>query len=144
VAEPQPGFVANEGDPNQLPRGEALTLNENTNVEAPEPLDIADQPTEEAPPAEAAPESGPLEGEDDLGPAGAADFDPLFQPMTDEEEFLTGPTTRPDEAQFVGSGVQRGLPPTVRRRLAQLQEAASDPEASPELRALVAYLIRSA
>jgi len=141
MAEPQPGFTANEGDPNQLPRGEALLLNENTNVQAPEPLDIADQPTEEAPPEAPA---GPLDGEDDLSPAGAADFDPLFQPMTDEEEFLTAPTARPGEAQFVGSEVQRGVPANVRRRLEHLQEAASDPDASPQLRALVAYLIRSA
>ena len=130
MAEPNPGFEANEGDPNQLPRGAAEAANEGTNVTAQEPLAV-----DTATPAE-----------EDLTPedlATPADFEPQYVPETDDEEFLAGPTERPDEAQFVGANPPQGQSQTVRRHLSLLQEAASAPGASAQLQALVSYLIRT-
>ncbi len=139
MAEVQPGFTANEGSPNQLPRGEATALNEGTNVVAPDPIQAAVSLTApEGMPAETAPaEDVPVE------PATPQDFLPDYQPQTDEEAFLTGPTMRPDEAQTAGTAPRRGLAPVVSRNLSLLQQAAAGPNASPELRALVQFLLRN-
>lgn len=141
---PETGYVANEGSAEQLPRGEAAALNENTDIQAQEPLDVA-------PPAEAAPEAAPAEaapapedGAEDMLPAEAADYEPLYEPQSEDEAFLVGPSARPDEAQWVGATSKRTLPEAVRRHLGPLQEAAAMPGASPELVALVKYLLRQA
>lgn len=139
MAQPDPGYTANEGSPNQLPRGEATALNEGTNVVAPDPIQAAVALTEpEGMPQEVAPEDDvPVE------PAAPEDFLPDYEPSTEEEAFLTGPTMRPDEAQTAGSAPRRGLAPVVRRNLGILQQAAAGPNASPELRALVQFLLRN-
>ena len=133
MAEPNPGFQASEGSPEQLPRGAAEAANEGTNVVAQEPLVLDQEPVEQ--------------GAEELAPedmATEADFDPQYVPSTDDEKFLTRPTERPDEGQFVGAAMPRGQSPTVRRHLSLLQEAASAPGASAQLKALVSYLIRTA
>ena len=140
MAEPNPGYQASEGTPNQLPRGAAEAANEGTNVVAPDPIQAAvaltapDGMPEPAAPAE---EDVPTE------PATPEDFLPDFQPATEDEAFLTGPTMRPDEAQTVGTTPRRGLAPNVKRNLGLLQQAAALPNASPELRALVQFLLRN-
>lgn len=147
----QTDFAANEGSPEQLPRGAAEAVNENTNVQAPEPVAV---PAPEAP-AEATgttetPASGgdgtqgPEDGSEDLLPAEAADFEPQFEPASEDEAFITSPTGRPDEAQWVGVQARRTLPGAVSRHLPTLQEAAAMPGASPELVSLVQYLLRQA
>ena len=133
-------FQAGEGGPDQLPRGAAEAANEGTNVVAPDPITAAVSLTEEEamPTEEVAPEEDvPVE------PASPQDFLPDFEPATEDEEFLTGPTMRPDEAQTVGTTPRRGLAPNVRRNLTLLQQAAASPTASAELRALVQYLLRN-
>lgn len=142
-------FTAGEGGPEQLPRGSATELNQNTDVQAPEGLDVAPAPeaAPEAAPAETVEEAPDLEmaqedGSEDLQPAEAADFEPLYEPQSEDEEFLIGPSGRPDEAQWVGANDRRVLPAAVRRHIGPLQEAAAMPGASPELIALVQYLLR--
>ena len=131
MAEVNPGFQANEGSPDQLPRGAAEAANAGTDVEAPAPIETP------APAPEAAPEApGPV--------ATPADFEPQYTPETDDDKFLVGPSERPDEASWVGANPPRGQSPAVRRNLNLLQEAASVPGASAELQALVSYLIRTA
>ena len=139
MAQVNPGYQAVEGDPNQLPRGEATRLNESTDVEAPAPLDITTGADEAAPPV-AEVEEEPL-GPDDL--ADAADFNPEgYVPLDEDEEYLVGPTMRPDEDQAVGAQYPTPLSNRLRLNLPALQAAASEPGASPELIALVALLLR--
>ena len=139
MAEPQPGYTANEGSPNQLPRGEATDLNEGTNIVAPDPIQAAVSLT--AP--EGMPEPAPPEEDVPVEPAAPEDFLPDFEPATEDEAFLTSPTLRPDEAQTVGTTPRRGLAPVVKRNIGLLQQAAALPNASPELRALVQFLLRN-
>lgn len=140
MAEPTPGFQASEGSPEQLPRGAAAAANEGTNVVAPDPIEAAVSLTEEE--AMPAPEAAPEE-DVPVEPATPQDFLPEFQAETEDEAFLTSPTLRPDEAQTVGTAPQRALAPNVRRNLGLLQQAAASPTASPQLRALVQYLLRN-
>ena len=140
---------ASEGSPEQLPRGAATQLNENTNLQAPEPVALSQGPVEatgatETPAGGGDGTQGPEEGSEDLQPAEAADYEPLFEPGSEDEEFITSPTSRPDEAQWVGAQSKRTLPQAVRRHLGPLQEAAAMPGASPELVSLVKYLLRQA
>jgi hypothetical protein len=116
-------YQANQGTPEQLPSGAATTLNEAN----PQPSDQG----QAAAPAE------------ELQPAAPADYEPQFQPATDDEDFLTGPTTHPDEAVTAGTMSQNVVPGHVRGQLTRLQEAANAPGASTELKALVAYLLRT-
>jgi hypothetical protein len=116
-------FQANQGTPEQLPQGAATQLNEAN----PQP---ADQGQATAPAEE-------------IQPAQPADYEPQYQPATDDEEFLTGPTTRPDEDVTAGAVMGDRVPPHVRSQLPALQAAADAPGASAELQALVSYLSRN-
>lgn len=139
----EPNYQANEGTPEQLPRGAADALNENTNVVPPDQVEatpVADAPGEEE-------QSGSPQidsGEADLEPAGQADYTPLYEPVTEDEQFILGPTMRPDEAQFVGTENPSPISPKVRIQLPILQRAAEEPGASDELKLLVDYLLRNA
>ncbi len=143
MADPQPGFTANEGSPDQLPRGEAAALNDGTNVVAPDPLALA-PPAAEAQATSEGQTAQALAGAEDLAPAQPADYQPIFEPGSEGEDFITGPTTRPGEAQYVGAGPRPTLSPQVRAQLPALQAAASEPGASIELQTLVKYLLRLA
>ena len=143
MAEPTPGFTADEGSPNQLPRGAATELNDGTNVVAPEPLALA-PPAAEAQATSEGQDATVLEGAEDLAPAQPADYEPIFEPGSEGEDFVTGPTNRPGEAQYVGAGPRPTLSPQVRAQLPALQAAASEPGASIELQTLVKYLLRLA
>jgi hypothetical protein len=116
-------YQADQGTPEQLPSGTATQLNEAN----PQP---ADQTTAE--PQVALPE-----------PAQAADYQPEFQPSTDDEEFLTGPSIRPDEDVTAGTVQGNRVAPHIRAQLPALQDAANAPGASAELQALVSYLSRN-
>lgn len=123
---------AEQGTPEQLPQGAATALNEaapTTSV------------TEPAPVADAAAAAEPTVEPQMASPA---DYEPMYQPDTEEDQFLTGPTMRPEEPQYVGTTPPRGLPPRVRRSLPVLQQLAADPDASPELQALVNLLVYEA
>lgn len=142
-------FVASEGSAEQLPRGAATQLNENTNVQPPEPVALPETPVEgtgatESPAGGEPGMEGPEEGSEDLLEAENADFEPVYEPEDEDDEFIVGPTGRPGEAQWVGAQSRRTLPAAVNRHLTTLQEAAAMPGASPELVALVKYLLRKA
>jgi hypothetical protein len=119
------------GTPDQLQQGAASELNAGLPTENPQAPEAAVEA-----PAEAAPE---------LAPAEAADHEPIFEPTTDDEAFITGPTTRPDEGQFVGAmDTQTKLTPVIRKQLPALQRAAAEPGSSQELQNLVAFLLKQA
>jgi hypothetical protein len=115
--------LASEGTSEQLPRGAATAINEAT-------------------PSETEMQSGQVDVGPLPEPAEAADYEPEFEPATDDEDFITGPSLRPDEDVTVGTILQPRVPSHVRKQLPALQEAASAPGASAELQALVAYLLR--
>lgn len=141
MADPNPGYQAVEGDPNQLPRGEATRLNTETNVTAEEPLDVDMGTAPEAAPPPVEEEVDPL-GPDDL--ADSNDFNPEgYTPLDEDEEFLVSPTGRPDEDQAAGAQYPAPLTGRTKSNLSVLQAAASEPGASPELIALVNLLLRS-
>lgn len=59
----------------------------------------------------------------------------------DDEEFLFGPTTRPDEPVTAGATVRRAPPPSgIDAWLPVLLEAAAKPGAPPELHAFIRRL----
>jgi len=120
VAEVQQGA----GTPEQLPQGAASAVNEATpsaTEMTAEQVDVGDFPE----------------------PAEAADYEPLFEPATDDEDFITGPSLRPDEDVTAGASVPLRVPAHVRAQLPSLQAAADAPGASAELQALVSYLLRT-
>lgn len=128
-----PKVQAGEGETTQLPRGAAAQVNE----AAEEGRALAEAaPTAEAPAEE---EYAP-----ELEPAEAADYEPQFEASTDDEDFITGPTTRPDEDVTAGSMANNQIPASVRRSLGLLVEAANTPGASENLRSLVNFLVREA
>ena len=122
--------------PEQLPAGAA------TEVNAQLPTQTASQPD----PMEGAalPEQAPVEEDVPVAPAEAGDFDADYMPADEDDEFLTGPTGRPGEDQAVGTAPRRGLSPRLAKNMTLLQQASSAPGASPELQALVSYLLRNA
>ena len=139
------GYQANEGSPEQLPRGEAAALNENTNIQAPEDIDI-NAPVD-APGGEGAPvEEAPLDPEDlaQLEDADAADLDPLYEPASEDEAWIVGPTTRPDEPETAGTAPVSPISPRLRQQLPVLLRASEEPGASPELQQLVDFILRYA
>jgi len=123
--------LANQGTPEQLPQGAATELN-----------NAAEQGRALGAQADASAPQAPDQAELPA-PAQAADYEPQFEPSTDDEDFITGPTTRPDESQLVGTTAPQRVPGHVRAQLPALQAAAQAPGASAELQALVSYLLRS-
>lgn len=75
-------------------------------------------------------------------PAQPSDYEPVFQPENDDEDFLTGPTTRPDEPVTTGAfgGGRTALPPDAPTWMPVFVEAAQLPDAPPQLKALVRIL----
>lgn len=127
-ATPVAEYKAQQGTPDQLPQGEATALNQAV-------TDIPNQGGQAAAPEMA---------DDSTAPAQPADYEPIYTPESDDEDFLSGPTLRPDEAQFVGATPQQPLSAAARRSLPTLQAAAAEPGASDALKALVAALLREA
>jgi hypothetical protein len=63
-----------------------------------------------------------------------------FKPVSEDEQFLFGPTQRPDESVFTGAprgGAKNPPPPTLGRWLPTLLKAAERPDAPPELHAFI-------
>jgi hypothetical protein len=125
---PEAEFQQGGGTPEQLPQGAAQGLNEG----------LAQVPEEGGAPAAA-----PLE-EEVPETATPADYEPAYQPETDDDAFLTGPTTRPDEPVTAGVNDRADIPASLRRALPLLVDAANTPGASPQLRSLVNFLVREA
>lgn len=117
--------------PDQLPQGAATDINNAPEGTPPEDATAGTQP------AALAEEQLPL-------PAERGANVPVYQPDTEDEAWLTGPTLRPDESQIVGTQPRVPLSAAVRRALPLLKRAASSPDADPQLVALVSYLSREA
>jgi len=83
--------------------------------------------------------------DDSMDQATRADFEPQGGgSLNEDSKFVTGPTMKPEEAQWVGSRVAAGpVSPRVRRRMQTLQKAASAPGASPRLQAMVKWLLEN-
>jgi hypothetical protein len=123
---------AEQGTANQLPQGEATALNEAMPAElAPEEL-------------AAAPEGGQAAEDDTSEPLAAepSDYEPIYTPETDDEQFLVGPTTRPDEPVTTGAfaGAPASLPPDAAAWMPVFAQAAMLPDAPPQLKTLVRLL----
>ncbi len=127
-----------KGDPGvneQMDQGEATQLNDG--------LELAremDAGTEEG----AAEPAGPEEPDDSMQDATLADFEPQRGASDEDMKFVTSPTLKPAEAQWVGARSAAGpVSERVRRRLPTLQKAAEAPGASPRLQAMVKWLIEN-
>lgn len=124
---------ANEGTADQLPRGEATKLNEAM------PSTLA--------PEELAPTSPEEAAAPDLELADATDYEPQFAAETDDEDFITGPTSKPDEAVTTGVTAMPNaarVPPSLLRALPSFVAAASMPGTSEQMRFVAAFLAREA
>lgn len=140
MADQQPQVTANEGSADQLPRGAATDLN----AAMPSPTELAagGEPT----PPEGVSAPTPTEQVDmsGFGPADAQDWLGQYEPTTEDEAFIVGPTGRPDESQTVGTTPVSPVSAQVRYSLPALQRAAEEPGASETLKALVANIARRA
>ena len=135
------------GPGSDLPQGAASALNAllPNDPGQGETLDVPVPPAEGAPAEEAAGAEGEAAEEDvPVMLAEPGDFDPDFEPETEDQDFITSPTLRPDEAQTAGTAPRRVIADSVRRQLVSLQAAATEADASPELRTIVAFLLREA
>lgn len=131
-------FEQGAGSPEQLPQGATQELN------AALPTSTASEPVSEAEAAAgAAGAAAPVE-EVPIEPALPQDYDPVWAPETEEDDFIAGPTLSPEEPQSVGAGRRQPLSAQVRRSLPLLQQMAAEPGASPQLRALVSLMLREA
>lgn len=116
---PEVKYKQNAGTPDQRPQGAAGDLNEG----------LAAVPDQEA---AIVPEE---EGELEL--ALPEDNEPVYQPITDEDDFIFGATTRPNEPESFGAVSSRPLrPANVESWLPALDEAASALDAPPQVKAL--------
>jgi hypothetical protein len=140
---PEPEFQQGAGEPTQLEQGAATQLNE-VQSEAQNQLRISDpqhamatvpSPDQAQDPAQVAQDSG-------VELAQASDYEPQFQADNEDDAFITGPTTRPNEP--VTTGIPTGadsIPAEVLRNLPLLQRAAQEPGADPNLQTLVALVL---
>ncbi len=137
---PEPQQVQqNAGTADQLQKGEAGALNDamptGTELAASGQPDVALQPqaTGAAPPEQDM-------SEPDL--AAQSDYEPQYQPEGADDDFVTGPTTRPDEPVTTGAfgGPRRGLSPDLVAALPVFEEAANLPDAPPQIRVLMGAL----
>lgn len=162
----EPDYRAGEGTATQLPHGAAQSLEENTNVQAPETLDIpqetpiAGSESDGEASQDASEGQGTGEAENDqsegsqdeilpedaaeLEPAGPEDWAPAYEPETEDDAFITGSTTRPDEPATAGTYPVSPISRRVRLQLPVIQRAAEEPGASEELKSLLAFILRRA
>lgn len=129
MSTPEAEFQANEGTPDQKPRGEATDLNEG--------LDLADQlAAEESVAGEGPPPPAFGFVTDDVDVASQT-----FKPTTEEEEFLfqdSDPDVPPQAVLDKGR-----LPDSVIRWLPVMKAAAMEPTAPPALRAVYRAVLNS-
>lgn len=71
-----------------------------------------------------------------------SDYEPVYTPESDDEQFITGPTTRPDESVSTGAFVRApmSLSPRLAAAMPTFVAAAELPDAPPQLRLLMALL----
>ena len=121
----------------QMGQGEASELNDGLDLA--EDLEAGTEDVGEAAAATAE------EPDDSMQPASLSDFEPQGGAQGEDMKFVTGPTMKPDEAQWVGARSAAGpVSDRVRRRLPTLQKAAQAPGASPRLQAMVKWLVENA
>lgn len=129
---------ANQGTADQLPPGAAATLNESM------PADLA--PQELAGPQNGtSADSGASSENADTSlpePAAPSDYEPIYTPEGDDDAFITGPSTRPNESVTTGAfaGLRPSLSPELAAAVPLFVEAADLPDAPEQLRVLVALL----
>lgn len=127
------------GPGNDLPQGAASqvnaalpsqTVSEGQTIEAPAPGDQAAAAEDTAEP-ELAQDS---------------DYEPVYTPETEDEQFITGPTTRPDESVSTGAFARgpRTLSPRLAAAMPMFVAAAELPDAPPQLRLLMQMLASDA
>ena len=117
----------------QMGQGEASELNDG--LELAREVDAGTEDVGEAAAAETE------EVDDSMEDATLADFEPQVGASNDDMKFVTGPTLKPAEAQWVGARSAAGpVSDRVRRRLPTLTKAAQAPGASPRLQAIVKWL----
>jgi hypothetical protein len=127
MSTPEPEFRRGTG-PDALPQGEAQNLNDA----------MAEVPAQQEQGATA-----PTPEDSGVELAQPSDYEPIYEPETDDDLFLTGPTTRPDEPVTTGIPTgAAGVPADVIRNLPLLQRAAQEPGADPKLQTLVALVLR--
>ena len=120
-------FQQNAPRAEQLPQGAASQLNEALPTTTPGEPEVAAAPAAEAvEPEFAMPQ----------------DYEPTYAPENEEDQFLVGPTLRPDEDITTGARYRTGLDNGVKASLPFLQSAAAEASSSEELRALVGLLLR--
>lgn len=129
---------AEMGTASQLPYGAATDLNEvapTTDVTEPEAVTAPEAGGEES-----------LDTEEALVPelATPADYEPQYTPTSEDDDFIVGPSTRPDEPVTAGAAMRPRLSSSTLASLPVLVAAAAEPDASEELQALVAILLREA
>lgn len=140
MAEETAEFTQGEPGVNeQMGQGEATELNEG--LELAREMDRGTQDVEAMVPSVGA------EGEerdDSMDEASPADFEGKLQPGNEDMKFVTGPTMKPSEAQWVGAMSAAGKTSSrARRHLSTLQKVASEPGASPNLQRLVRWMIEN-
>ena len=139
MAEETAEFTQGEPGVNeQMGQGEATDLNQG--LELAREMDRGTQDVQAQPAAtgEAA------ERDDSMDDAGPADFEGKLPPGNENMKFVTGPTTRPSEAQWVGSMSATGkVSQRARRHMSTLQKVANEPGASPQLQAIVKWMVEN-
>ena len=119
-------YQQDAGDPNQLQQGAASELN------AALPTETASAPQSDAEAAAAqAAAMVPVQ------PAVPADYQPQYQPQTEDEQLLFDQTARPNEPLLAGVSPDRSIPPQLAGVLPLLSAWAAEPDAPPQLKALV-------
>lgn len=127
------------GPGNDLPQGAASEVNaalptqsvsEGQTIEAPAPADQAAAAEDTSEPEVAQP----------------SDYEPIYTPESEDEQFITGPTTRPDESVSTGAFVRgpMSLSPRLSAAMPLFVAAAELPDAPPQLRVLMSLLAQDA
>ena len=129
---------AAQGTADQLPQGAAAALNDAmpSELQAPE-LDPGLAPEGAATEAEAP----------DLEAAGPADYEPQFSAETEDDDFITGPTTKPEEDVTAGVSAYpnpQRVSPSLLRALPSFVAASGMPGAPAQMRFMAAFLAREA
>ena len=75
-----------------------------------------------------------------------SDYEPMYTPETDDEQFITGPTTRPDESVSTGAFARgpKSLSPRLAGAMPLFVAASELPDAPPQLRVLMSLLAADA
>jgi hypothetical protein len=128
-----PQFVRGPAQPGQLPMGEATDLNEGMQAAA----ELGKANAQNTPPPSPLPSQDPRH-------APVAPNPPQPLASSPQNDFLFGPTKRPNEP--LSAGLNRGRlipPPQAANWMVHLGQMAADPRTPPQVRALYALLVEA-